>query len=261
MDNKGNSPAQRPRSGFAFAQRPLQPGQDLEQVANQTIVGNLKDRRLGILVDRDDQARILHAGDVLDRSREADRDIEFGRDDLAGLADLAVVGHIAGVDGGAGRADRGAQPVGERVEKAMESLGAAQPPPARDDDSGAAELGPVSGAELAADQAREAQIAAGIPRAQVYDFTMYILCGMLVVGLIANALVRPLDKKWFMSNEEVASLQAKARSADASITHGSFGIGKGGLDLPAAIAWAVVGVPILWGVWITLEKTAALFKG
>lgn len=108
---------------------------------------------------------------------------------------------------------------------------------------------------------REAQIAAGIPRAQVYDFTMYILCGMLVLGLIANALVRPLDKKWFMSNEEVASLQAKARSADASITHGSFGIGKGGLDLPAAIAWAVVGVPILWGVWITLEKTAVLFKG
>ena len=31
--------------------------------------------------------------------------------------------------------------------------------------------------------------------------------------------------------------------------------------IAAVIAWAVVGVPILWGVWITLEKTAALFKG
>ncbi|SUB01451.1 Inner membrane protein yhjX [Pannonibacter phragmitetus] len=106
---------------------------------------------------------------------------------------------------------------------------------------------------------REAQINAGIPRAQVYDFTMYILCGMLLIGLIANALVRPLDKKWYMSEAEVAALQAKARTADSSITHGSFGIGKGGLDGKAALAWAVMIIPILWGVWITLEKTAALF--
>ena len=106
---------------------------------------------------------------------------------------------------------------------------------------------------------REAQINAGIPRAQVYDFTMYILCGMLVVGLIANALVKPLDDKWFMKPEEVAALQAKAKAADATVSTGSFGIGKGGLDGPAMIAWALVGLPILWGVWITLQKTAALF--
>src|SRR5690349_18840585 len=36
---------------------------------------------------------------------------------------------------------------------------------------------------------REAQLAAGVPRAQVYDFTMYILAGLLVFGFIANALV------------------------------------------------------------------------
>ena len=106
---------------------------------------------------------------------------------------------------------------------------------------------------------REAQINAGIPRAQVYDFTMYILCGMLVIGLIANALVKPLDDKWFMKPEEVAALQAKAKAADSTVSHGTFGIGRGGLDAQAAIAWAVVGLPILWGVWITLQKTAALF--
>ncbi len=33
---------------------------------------------------------------------------------------------------------------------------------------------------------REAQIAAGVPRAQVYDNTMYVLCAMLVAGLICN---------------------------------------------------------------------------
>ncbi|NML75843.1 OFA family MFS transporter [Rhizobium sp. S-51] len=105
---------------------------------------------------------------------------------------------------------------------------------------------------------REAQIAAGIPRAQVYDFTMYILAGMLALGLVANFLVRPLSDKWFMSDEEVAGLQAKTKAASAGPT-GSFGIGKGGLDGRAALAWAVVGLPILWGIWITLQKTFVLF--
>jgi MFS family permease len=105
---------------------------------------------------------------------------------------------------------------------------------------------------------REFQINAGIPRAQVYDFTMYILVGMLVVGLICNALVRPLSDKWFMSDEEVAALQAKTAAAQAGHT-GSFGIGRGGLDAKAALAWVAVGIPLVCGVWITLQKTAALF--
>ncbi|MAS15096.1 MAG: MFS transporter [Nitratireductor sp.] len=105
---------------------------------------------------------------------------------------------------------------------------------------------------------REAQLNAGIPREQVYDFTMYILAGMLLLGLVCNMLVKPLSEKWYMSEEEVARLQAKSAAADAGPT-GSFGIGKGGFDGKALAAWAVVGIPILWGVWITLQKTAALF--
>ena len=59
---------------------------------------------------------------------------------------------------------------------------------------------------------REAQLAAGVPRAHVYDFTMYILAGMLVVGLICNFLVKPVNSKWYMS-EEVAKLQAAGAKA------------------------------------------------
>jgi MFS family permease len=105
---------------------------------------------------------------------------------------------------------------------------------------------------------REFQLDAGIPRAQVYDFTMYILAGMLALGVIANFLVRPLEDKWFMSDEEVAAMQAKTAASQTSYT-GSFGIGKGGLDAKAALAWAAVGIPILWGVWITLQTTAKMF--
>ena len=51
-----------------------------------------------------------------------------------------------------------------------------------------------------------------MPRAQVYDFTMYILAGMLVVGFICNLMIKPVDPRWFMKEEEVAALQARANS-------------------------------------------------
>src|SRR5262249_11545578 len=51
---------------------------------------------------------------------------------------------------------------------------------------------------------RGAQLAAGVPRDHLYDFTMYILCGMLFIGLICNFLVRPVDPKWFMTAEELS---------------------------------------------------------
>lgn len=106
---------------------------------------------------------------------------------------------------------------------------------------------------------REAQINAGVERALVYDYTMYILAGFLALGLLANALVRPLGEKWFMSSEEVAALQAKGAQA-GEIRSGSFGIDRGRFDLTAALAWAAVGMPLAWGVWTTLLKTAALFN-
>jgi MFS family permease len=106
---------------------------------------------------------------------------------------------------------------------------------------------------------REAQIAAGVPRDSVYDFTMYILAGMLVAGFVCNFLIKPLSAKWFMKPEEVAALQAKSAGAAAAIQGGSFGIGKGGLDARAALFWAFVAIPIAWGVWNTLKNAIKIF--
>src|SRR5436853_2781529 len=78
---------------------------DLEQVADQADVGDLEDRGVLVLVDRDDDLAVLHAGEMLDRAGNADRDIDFRSDDLAGLADLVIVGRIAGVDRGPAGAD------------------------------------------------------------------------------------------------------------------------------------------------------------
>src|SRR6185437_2224223 len=104
---------------------------------------------------------------------------------------------------------------------------------------------------------REFQLAAGVPRAQLYDYTLYILAGMLVIGLICNYLVKPVDKKWYMSQEEVAKLQAA--SAKTASQGGSYGIGFGGLDAKAALFWAFVGIPLAWGVYKTLESAVKIF--
>jgi len=78
-------------------------------------------------------------------------------------------------------------------------------------------------------------------------------------GLIANYMIKPVDKKWHMSAEEVAKLQAASAKTAAETPSGSFGIGKGGLDAPALLFWAFVGVPLLWGVWITLKSAVRIF--
>ena len=88
---------------------------------------------------------------------------------------------------------------------------------------------------------------------------MYILCAMLIGGLICNYLIKPVNPKWFMSQEEVAKLQAATAKGASAAPSGSFGIGKGGFDGPALLFWAFVGIPLAWGVWKTLESAVKIF--
>lgn len=106
---------------------------------------------------------------------------------------------------------------------------------------------------------REFQLAAGVPRDQLYNTTMYILCAMLIAGLICNYLVKPVDPKWYMSEAEVAKLQASTAGANAAQQSGSFGIGTGGLDAKAALFWAFVAIPLAYGVYKTLESAVKIF--
>jgi MFS family permease len=102
---------------------------------------------------------------------------------------------------------------------------------------------------------REAEIAAGVQRAYVYDVTLYILASFLVVGLLCNWAVKPLDQKWFMSDAEVAALQP------AIIDHAPIHAAEtaAAIDAKVALAWLAVGVPLAWGVWVTLKSALVLF--
>jgi MFS family permease len=107
---------------------------------------------------------------------------------------------------------------------------------------------------------REYQLGLGLPREQVYNQTMYILVGMLVVGLICNLLVKPLDNKWFMTDAELAAEKklAHERAAASEVTRS--GVGADSVSpVLVVFAWTAVGLPLAWGVYRTLQSVAKFF--
>lgn len=51
----------------------------------------------------------------------------------------------------------------------------------------------------------DAKKKAGAPAAEAYNGTMYLMAGLLIIGLIANLLVRPVDPKYHVKEEDKKS--------------------------------------------------------
>jgi MFS family permease len=103
---------------------------------------------------------------------------------------------------------------------------------------------------------RQFQIDHGVAHARVYDITLYIMAFLLFCGLVCNFFVKPVDKKYWMSDEELARERALLRedrvAADAATAaRGEFGV-------TGVLAWAAVGIPFAIGLYIALAKAAAL---
>ena len=107
---------------------------------------------------------------------------------------------------------------------------------------------------------RDYQLGLGLPREQVYNQTMYILVGMLAVGLLANLMIRPVAARHFMSDAELAQEQrlARERAAAAEVGSGS-GQAAATSTLTLVLAWAAVGLPLAWGVYKTLISVGKFF--
>ena len=48
---------------------------------------------------------------------------------------------------------------------------------------------------------RAAQIDSGVPKAQAYSVTMYIMCALLLIGFVCNFLMRPVDPKYHFTGD------------------------------------------------------------
>jgi hypothetical protein len=96
---------------------------------------------------------------------------------------------------------------------------------------------------------RDDAIAHHAARAGIYPPIYLILAGLLVVGFVANLMIRPVAEKWRIPASE-----------SAAVAGSSGGIDRGRFDAMTALAWAVVILPLIWGVAVTLIKASALFK-
>jgi MFS family permease len=63
---------------------------------------------------------------------------------------------------------------------------------------------------------REYQIARGVPNAQAYNVTMYVLAGLLVIGLLCNIAVKPVDERYHMISDDLTDPSGSAPRAAQS---------------------------------------------
>ena len=104
---------------------------------------------------------------------------------------------------------------------------------------------------------REFQLAHGVDKAHVYDGTLYIMAFLLFCGLICNLLVRPVNEKNYMSDEELArERMLEHEDTDAEDVKNA---ARGSFGLRGLLAWAAAGTPFGIGLYIALQKAAALF--
>ncbi len=95
---------------------------------------------------------------------------------------------------------------------------------------------------------RDFEKAQGVPANLVYDVTLYILAVLLLGGLICNFLIKPVDAKYHMSDEELAAERALAHEVIAADPRAATAA-QGGLGIAVILAWLAVGLPFAWGLW------------
>jgi hypothetical protein len=100
---------------------------------------------------------------------------------------------------------------------------------------------------------REFQIGRGVPPAQAYNVTMYVLAALLVAGLSCNLAVRPVEDRLFTlavspaASSSVAPPLGPSRRSD-------------GQRSLVALTWLAVCAPLAWGVVKTLRLAAQMFR-
>jgi len=67
---------------------------------------------------------------------------------------------------------------------------------------------------------REYQRNTGVPGPHAYDFTMYLMAGLLVIGFLCNISVRPVSERHYMSADQLAAEAAGRQSLRLSAVKG-----------------------------------------
>ncbi len=101
----------------------------------------------------------------------------------------------------------------------------------------------------------------GVPFDQVYAPIFVVLAGLMVVGFVANLLVKPVADKYFMTDAELAEVRkvGHEKSLENATTVTASGDSTQ-YPVLVKLAWLAVLIPISYGIWMTVQKAWVLFS-
>lgn len=105
---------------------------------------------------------------------------------------------------------------------------------------------------------RENRLTSGVPAAEAYNDTMYLLCGLLIIGLVANLLISPVAEKYFMT-EKPQQPTGPVEGESGSDRFGTTPESDQHNFLKLITAWSAVLLPLLWGLGITIKTALNVF--
>ena len=109
----------------------------------------------------------------------------------------------------------------------------------------------------------DTRLEAKVPFDQIYAPIFVVLAGLLVVGFIANFLVKPVAEKYYMTDAELEAERklAHEKSEAANVGGGSASNTSQSASHPmlVVLVWALVLIPISYGIWSTIQKAWGLF--
>jgi hypothetical protein len=98
---------------------------------------------------------------------------------------------------------------------------------------------------------RQSQIDRGVPKADAYTLTMYLLAGLLILGFACNLLIRGTER----SPKNATGVAESAPPPEVGTSAPAVA------EWPAlAFRWAWVGIPLAWGVSQTVITSLPLFR-
>jgi hypothetical protein len=103
---------------------------------------------------------------------------------------------------------------------------------------------------------REYNITHGVPKAQAYNVTMYIMAGLLVIGFLCNLLVKAVHHGFHMGPEDDGAFGdgGESQSGGGGVNHGQVGrrikerpmtdANQNATPVWHVLAWGFVGIPL-----------------
>jgi hypothetical protein len=90
---------------------------------------------------------------------------------------------------------------------------------------------------------------------------MRIMAGLLLVGFVCNALIRPVDTRFTEEYETANNARDRRQSMPIAVSADATSRSDGSAaKVELLLAWTVVGVPLAWGVSQVLKKSLDLFR-